>query len=189
MKKIVFASLLLAAQLFAFERGSFGLNINDSDLEVEGRSSLANFVTNPIYRNFYIDANFINADDSLFGVGFYVENSPINYNNLLFDIGLRMIFSENEDDKFFAIPITAAAKARLYLGALPKSHLGVKLAFAPSPLTFQDADSYFEYRIEADMQIIQNVDVYVGYRHIDTDYDSHDYEFNDAVYAGFKFLF
>ena len=189
MRKIVFASLLLAAQLFAFERGSIGLNVNDSDLEIEGRTSLANFAFNPIYRNFYIDANLISADDTLTGVGFYVENSPTNYANILLDIGVRALFSKNHGDSFSALPIYAAAKARLYLGTLPKSHLGFKVAYAPSPLTFQDGDDYLEYRVEADMQVLENVDIYAGYRHIDTNYDTRDVEFNSAGYIGFKFLF
>ncbi len=193
MKKILITTLLCTVPAFAgHEQASFGLNINSDDLEVEGRISLASRTSRLEYRNFFIDANFINGkDDTLTGIGFYVENSPQGYSNIEFGVGLRSMFSKNDalDKTFVAIPITVSAKARMYLRGLPKSALGVKLAYAPAPLTFSDGDSYFEYRIEADMQIIDNIDIYAGYRNIDTDYKVKDVNFNSAAYVGFKFLF
>jgi hypothetical protein len=191
VKKLMIISLL-SLSLFGAERASFGLNINNEDLEIEGRSSLINQLNSLEYRNYYIDGNFIKADDdNLYGLGFYVENSPAGHSNLTFGIGLRSIFSSNDklDKNFVAIPIQINAKARMYLGNLPKSSLGIKLAYAPSPLSFSDADSYFEYRVEVDMNVIQNIDVYIGYRNIDTDYDIKDVNFNSSLYGGFKFLF
>jgi len=187
MKKIALLLLVINLNIFAADKASFGLNINTDDLEIEARSSLAFTTNDPTYRNFYVDANFINADETLFGFGLYVENSPINYQNIAFAVGLRTIFSKSGNDSFSAIPIILGAKARMYLGNLPKSNLGIKLAYAPSPLTFQDAASYLEYRVEVDMTIIENVNIYVGYRNIDTDYDNKDYNYNDAFYVGFKF--
>jgi hypothetical protein len=192
LKKILITTLLCALPAIAAERASFGLNINNEDLEVEGRMSLANRTNRLEYRNFFIDANFINGeDDTLTGVGFYVENSPRGYSNLKFGVGLRSIFSKNDalDKTFVAIPITISGKARMYLGNLPKSALGIKLAYAPEPLTFSDGSSYLEYRIEADMQVIDNIDIYLGYRNIDTDYDTADVNFNSSMYVGFKFIF
>ncbi len=191
LRKMLLISLI-TVPLFSAEKASFGLNINSDDLEVEGRMSLAVKTHRLEYRNYYIDGNFIKGkDDNLYGVGFYVENSPQGYSNLTFGVGLRSIFSSNDDldTTFVAIPLQISAKARMYLGNLPKSSLGMKLAYAPKPLAFSDASGYFEYRIEVDMQVIPNIDVYFGYRNIDTDYDKKDYNFNSAGYAGFKFLF
>ncbi len=188
MKKIALLILLLNLEIFATDKASFGLNINTNDLEVEGRSSLAFTTNDPVYRNFYVDANFINSEDTLFGLGFFVENSPMNYQNIAFAIGLRTIFTDNKGSSFTAIPIMVGAKARMYLGSLPKSNLGIKLAYAPSPLALQDASSYFEYRIEVDMNVIENVNVYLGYRSIDTKYNKKDINYNDSAYIGFKFV-
>ena len=188
MKKLALLLLIINLNIFAMDKASFGLNINTDDLEVEGRSSLAFTTNDPVYRNFYVDANFINAEDTLFGFGLFVENSPINYQNIAFSIGLRTVFTDNGNDSFSAIPIMLGAKARMYLGNLPKSNLGIKFAYAPSPLTFQDADSYFEYRIEVDMSIIENINIYLGYRNIDTNYEERDVNYNDSFYVGFKFV-
>jgi hypothetical protein len=193
IKKLLIITLLFTNSIFALgDKGSFGLNINSDDLEVEGRVSLSTRTRSLEYRNFYIDGNFINGeDDNLYGIGFYVENSPRGYSNITFNIGLRSIFSGNDklDETFVAIPITVGAKARMYLGNLPKSALGFKLAYAPDPLSFSDAKSYFEYRIEVDMQLIDNIDIYAGYRDIDTEYKGGDITFNSAGYVGFKFIF
>jgi hypothetical protein len=188
MKKILSILLLINLQVFAMDRASFGLNINTDDLEVEGRTSLSFTTNDPTYRNFFVDANLINSDETLFGFGVFVENSPINYQNIAFSIGLRTIFSKDDGDSFTAIPIIVGAKARMYLGNLPKSNLGLKFAYAPSPLSFQDADSYFEYRIEVDMSIIENINVYLGYRSIDTNYEKKDLSYNSSLYVGFKFV-
>lgn len=188
MKRIVIFLILLSSWTYAADKASVGLNINADDLEIEGRSSVGFVSNDPLYRNFYVDANFINADDTLFGLGFFVENSPVNYQNITFSIGLRTIFTDHGKSDFTAVPIMVGAKARMYLGNLPKSNLGVKVAYAPTPLTFQDADSYFEYRIEADMSIIDNVNVYIGYRNIDTDYENANFNYNDSAYIGFKFV-
>ena len=192
LKKLLLTALLCTMPALAGERASFGLNINNEDLEVEGRMSLASRTSRLEYRNFFIDANFINGeDDTLTGVGFYVENSPQGHSNLKFAVGLRSIFSKNDalDKTFVAIPIVVSAKARMYLGNLPKSALGVKFAYAPEPLTFSDGSNYLEYRIEADMQIIENIDIYAGYRNIDTDYKAADVNFNSSLYLGFRFIF
>ncbi len=189
MKKIVLLILVISLQVFAAEKASFGLNVNTDDLEIEGRTSIAFAASDPDFRNFYVDANFINADETLFGLGFFVENSPTNYENISFYIGLRTVFTEHKlGSSFTAIPIMFGAKARMYLGNLPKSNLGLKFAYAPSPLAFQDADSYFEYRVEVDVSIIENINVYLGYRSIDTNYKLLDANYNDALYIGFKFV-
>ncbi len=188
MKKIALLLLLINLNIFAIDKASLGLNINPNDLEVEGRSTLAFANDDPTFRNFYINGNFINSDETLFGLGFFVENAPTNYQNISFAIGLRTIFSDYKNDSFVAIPIMVGAKARMYLGDLPKSHLGFKFAYAPSPLTFQDASSYTEYRIEVDMSIIDNVNLYLGYRSIDTNYKKIDLSYNSSAYLGFKFV-
>jgi len=192
MKKLLIMALLFTLPAVAAERASFGLNINSEDLEVEGRMSLASKTSRLEYRNFYLDANFINGeDDTLYGAGFYVENSPQGHSNLKFGVGLKSVFSHNDalDKSFVAIPITVSGKARMYFPNLPKSALGIKLAYAPTPLTFSDGDTYFEYRIEAQMQVIENIEVYAGYRNIDTNFKEADVTFNSGAYVGFRFVF
>jgi hypothetical protein len=189
LKKISFASLVLATTLFGFEKGSLGLNINQDDVEFEGRASVSFITDSPVYSNFFVNGNFINADEKLYGLGLSVENSPINYQNIVFNIGLRSVFSEHSGSDFSAMPISIGAKAQLFFGDLPTTYIGAKAAYAPSALSFQDADEYKEYRFEIDSKIIPNINIYAGYRNIDTDYKSNKtYNLSDSYYAGFKFV-
>jgi len=188
LKKVSLVSLILVTSLFSFEKGSFGLNINKDDVEFEGRASVSFLTESPVYSNFFIDGNYLNSDENLYGLGISVENSPINYQNLVFNIGLRSVFSSHAGQDYSAMPIMVGAKAQLFLGDLPTTYIGAKAGYAPSALSFQDADEYKEYRIEVDSQIIPNVNIYAGYRNIDTNYNSKDYNLNDSVYAGFKFV-
>ena len=195
LKKISLVSLILATSLLAdgqqaFEKGSFGLNINKDDVEIEGRGSLSFMTGSPVYSNFFVSGNYLNADESVYGLGLSVENSPTNYRNLVFNIGLKSVFSDHGGQNFIATPITVGAKARLFLGNIPTTHIGAKFAYAPSPLSFKDADEYKEYRIEADSNVIENINIYAGYRSIDTNYnDGKTTTVDDSVYAGFKFVF
>jgi len=195
LKKISLVSLILLANLLAdgqqaFEKGSFGININKDDVEVEGRASVSFMTGSPVYSNFFVTGNFLNADEKIYGLGLSVENSPTNFRNIVFNIGLKSIFSDYKGQDFIATPITVGAKARLFLGSMPTTHIGAKFAYAPSPLAFKDAEAYKEYRIEADSSVIENINIYAGYRNIDTEYtNGRTTTVDDSIYAGFKFVF
>ena len=188
LKKISLVSLLLATSLFSFERASIGININKDDVEIEGRASLEYFTDVPEYRNFFIDANYLNANKNLFGLGISAENSPINYQNLLFSIGLRGVHSSHGAESLTALPITIGAKARLGFDAIPETYLGIKASYAPSVLTFQDGEDFSDVRAELDANIIPNVNVYIGARRVNTNYKTYDFKLDNKAYAGFKFV-
>lgn len=61
--------------------------------------------------------------------------------------------------------------------------------YAPSVLSFKDADGYFETRIHLDAEPIDNARIEVGYRKIDTDLKSRSVTYNDAWYFGLRLDF
>ncbi len=193
MKKLLITALLFTAPLLAeVNKASLGMNITTADLEIEGKFPIGGKVRRVAFRNFFVDGNFINTDnDTLSAIGIHVENSPRGHSNILLGFGIRGLYSKNDtlDKTFVAFPLSMLVQARMYFGNLPKSALSMKFAYAPSPLTFSDAKTYLEYRIEADMQIIDNIDLYVGFRNIDTNYDVQDVKFNSKAYAGARFVF
>lgn len=189
MKKLVLLIFLLGTQLFAYQRYGFGINVNTDTVEFEGRANVAPLTSDPVFRNFYIDMNLINADDTLFGAGVFVENVFYNYHPLMFQVGLKSIFTSHSGEDFIAMPILFGMKHKIYSGNIPVGTLGAKILYAPSPLSFQDAKKYLEYRIEATVQIIENVELYAGYRDIQTDYESGSLDYDDAAYLGFRFIF
>ncbi len=189
MKKLVFLTLLCSIHLFAFQRFAFGLNVNTDVVEFEAKANIAPLTSDPVFRNFYADFNLINDNDTIFGAGVYVENVFYNYHPLMFQVGVKSIFTDYQDDDFLALPILFGFKHKIYSGNIPMGTLGAKIVYAPSPLCFQDADEYLEYRIEATIQIIENVEIYAGYRNIDTNYEIQEVNYSDSGYLGFRFIF
>ncbi len=189
LKKIFLSLLFLTISIYGFERSSIGLNINTTDVEFEGRTSLEYITGVPEYGNFFINGNFLSADENLYGLGISVENSIVNYQNIIFNIGLRSVFTSYQNKDFAALPITFGAKTQILRNMLPETYLGIKANYAPSALSYKDADEYKEYRIEVDSNVVPNIDIYAGFRRVDTDYNNgNDYRLNNKAYAGFKFI-
>jgi hypothetical protein len=188
LKKISLIAFLLVTSLLSSERDSFGININKDDVEVEGREEIGRLLDSQLYSNIFIDGNFLNSAENLYGIGLSVENSLLTNYNLILNVGLRGVFSSHNDKDFSAAPIMLGLKTKLFSGDVPTTYLGAKATYAPSALTFQDADEYKEYRVEVDSDIIPNINIYAGYRNIDTDYKNKTYNLNDSFYAGFKFV-
>ncbi len=182
-------ALLLTLNMHAYQRYAFGLNVNTSVVEFEARANVAPLTSDPVFRNFYADFNYINDNDSLVGIGAFVENVFYNYHPLMFQVGIKSVFTGHGGKDFMALPILFGFKHKVYSGNIPIGTLGAKILYAPSPLAFQDADKYLEYRIEATLQIIENVELYAGYRNIDTDYKGASLNYTDSGYLGFRFIF
>ena len=193
MKKVFLAILCSITPLLAdFNHASVGMNITTADLEIEGKLPIGSKLRRVAFQNFFLDGNFINTKhNTLSALGVHVENNPRGHSNILLGFGIRGLYSKDDtiNKTFVAFPISMLMQARMYFSNLPKSALSMKFAYAPSPLTFSDAKTYLEYRIEADMLIIDNVDLYVGFRNIDTNYKVQDIRFNSKAYAGARFVF
>ena len=192
-KKLLITALFSLTPLMAqSDQAAFGMNINTVDLEVEGKFPIGSKMRRMAFRNFFLDGNFINTEEgSLSAIGMHVENSPHGHSNIRIGFGFRGLYAKDDtlDQSFVAFPISMMAQARMYLGNLPKSHLSFKFAYAPDPLTFSDAKTYIEYRLEADMMVIDNIDLYLGYRNITTNYKDKDVNFNGTAYLGGRFVF
>ncbi|HHE05533.1 MAG TPA: hypothetical protein ENK90_00235, partial [Epsilonproteobacteria bacterium] len=73
--------------------------------------------------------------------------------------------------------------------SIPTTSLSLEASYAPSVLSFRDAESYTDLRLEVDMEVISNVHVFTGYRNIDTEYENYDKTFNNSFYGGLKLSF
>lgn len=184
MKKIILGAIIVAEVLQA---GSIGLNINSEDLEVEGRVDLDSIVVYNSGTNYFLELDYLHTnDDNLFKVGFGASNTLKSAGGVTFSFGLESVIA----DSYFALPLFAQAALRLpFDEEIPATSLKAEVAYAPSVLSFSDADTYLEYRFEADMEVISNIHIYGGYRNIDTDYEAYNYNLNDSWYGGLKISF
>ncbi len=184
-KKLCLTTLLSLGLLHA--QSNVGININDEDLEVSASIDLNALAYYSDSTSYTLDASYLHTDgDNLTTVGVSAESTFQGVEGLALGLGIKSVFA----DDFIAIPFFAKAKYTLPLNySIPTTSLTTTLAYAPSVLAFSDAESYTEFRVEADMEIITNVHLFTGYRNIGTEYDTNDQTFNNSFYGGMKLSF
>ena len=190
-----FLSLFLLSTVLLFSRTTVGLNINTEDFEVEGAMDITTFSEYTNGTIFIADANFINTEyDSLFGIGIGAHNSFQGMEGLNLGLGVKYVYIED----FMALPLMIEASYGLPLiDAIPTVSLSATILYAPSALSFDEAENYFEFRAEAEIEVISSVAIYVGYRDIEIEYlpsfsenlNSSFETFNSSFYGGLKMSF
>jgi hypothetical protein len=186
INKLLLSTVLLTTSLCA--QNSIGLDINSDDVEILGSINLNRFVNYADSTAYILDINYLNTEknDGLITVGVSGQNQLQGVAGLTLGFGLR---GEIADD-FLAFPLMAKANYRLpFNDTFPPTSLNTTFAYAPSVLSFNDAQSYSELRVEADMEVISNIHLFTGYRNIHTEYDQSDLIFNNGFYGGMKLSF
>ena len=184
-KKLLLSTLLLTG--ISHAESSIGLDINTDDVELLGAFNLNSSIGYTGGTSYLIDASYLhNENDDLFTLGLSGENSLEAAPGLIFGFGFKAAFSED----FMAFPLLGKVKYILpFDGDIPTTSILASYAYAPSVLTFLDGDTYSEFRCDADMEVISNIHVFVGYRNIYTDYETYEYQLNDSYYGGLKLSF
>ena len=147
-------------------------------------NTLTNYADGTTY---ILDGSYLHTDgENLLALGISGQNAFQGLEGLTLAFGLKGI----KADEFLAFPLTAKAIYRLPLNdMIPPTSLMTSVAYAPSVLSFQDAKTYSEFRVEADMEVISNIHIFTGYRNIHTEYDHADMTFNNSFYGGLKLSF
>jgi hypothetical protein len=199
-KKMIISTIISSGVLLA--QSSAGININEDDLEIEGvldSRNLAALQTSSTI--FQADVNFINIDSAdqeatLLGAGIGATNKLEGVEGVELTFGAKFIWTSTKenfiDDSYTYLPLMA--KIRYVFPPLmfniPPISLEGKLLYAPGALAFGDSDKYSEFRAAADIEMIENVKVYGGYRNIVAGFEGNtDYTFNNGWFAGLKFTY
>ena len=193
-KRIAFTALFTSTLLMA--ESGVGININDEDLEIEGvldsRNLAALQTSSTIYQ---ADFNFlnINSDTKLLGAGIGATNKVEGLEGVELTFGAKMIWSEVGNNKdFVSLPLMGKLRYEFppLMYNIPPIALEAKALYAPGALAFGDSEKYSEIRFAGDIEMIENVRIYAGYRNIHTGYKGVDKElFDNSYYAGLKFTY
>lgn len=181
---LIFSSTLIA-------KDQIGFNVNSDSVEVLSHTDVTGYIqTDEDSTKYKIETNYLNnAYSYIFGAGFSANGDIATVKGLKFGVGAKFVMSDNKQDSFFAIPLMAKATYQLPIDDIPASYLSATLLYAPSSLSFSNADSYSEVRVEADVDVINNVSIFSGYRSIDTDYKEYDKNLDQSIYGGLKLSF
>ena len=192
-KRIALTTLFTSALLMA--ESGVGININEEDLEVEGildsRNLAALQTTSTIYQ---ADFNFlnINSDKKLFGAGIGATNKLEGVEGVELTFGAKFMWAEVGKENFTALPLMAKIRYEFppLMFNVPPVSIEGKALYAPNALAFSDSEKYSEYRISADMEVIENVKIYAGYRNIHAEYkNTTPLLFDNSFYAGLKMTY
>ncbi|MCK4441829.1 MAG: hypothetical protein KAU90_07460 [Sulfurovaceae bacterium] len=200
--KIVIGSVITIGLLFA--QSGVGINVNKNDLELEGTLDSRNLAVLQNSSTIYLgDFNFISIDDEntkskLIGAGFGATNKLEGVEGVELTFGAKLILShvkdniKNIDDWFSAMPLMGMARYTFppLMFNIPPVSIEGKVLYAPGALSFGNSDNYSEFRIAGDIEMIENVKVYAGYRNIVTGYpEDTNYLFSNGFYGGLKFTY
>ena len=191
LKKIVIALSILYGVIYA-DSGA-GINVNRDDLEIEGTLDSRNLAMLQTSSTIFLgDFNFINIDNDikkskLFGAGIGATNRLEGVDGVELTFGIKFILSHAEDRRegidnwFSAVPLMGVVHYKFppLMFNIPPISLEGKILYAPGALAFGDSNNYSEFRVSGDIEMIENVKIYAGYRNIITGYSfNKDYTFN-----------
>lgn len=169
------------------------VNLNNDDMELQATVDLS-----AIYGlqggSYLLGAGYLAVLDdndntsTMLDLDFKLYNPVQGIEGLYGALGAKAVYSEYGQDDFMAFPLQAMIEIRPRGFAVPVA-LGATVAYAPRPLSFQEADSYSEMRLEGRAEIIQQGFLYVGYRQIVTDYKTLDVTLNNSVYVGCRIYY
>ena len=192
-KKTIIAIFLTSTILFA--ESGVGININEDDVEIEAildsRNLKALQTSSTIYQ---ADFNFLKVDnEKLLGAGVAATNKFEGVEGVELSFGAKVIWAEvGLNDDFVSLPLMAQVRYTFppLLFSIPPISLEAKGLYAPGSLSFGDSEDYSELRFSADIEMIDNVKVYVGYRNIHTSYQGINQDlFDTGYYAGLKITY
>ena len=196
LKKITLIAFC-AVSAFAIHTGE--ININDKDLAMGAKFDLGQFNDAVEPDTMFVGGKFLNADkeyssdkntnlDPYFEVNFLMMRE-VGDLGMSMGMGAKLNFTKD----YMAAPLGLEFAYKIPAPDLIPMRLNGSLYYAPEVLSFSDADSYLEYRISYDIEVIKNGSITIGYRNIETNYkNSHtrgDFTYNDSFYAGFKIGF
>ena len=209
LKKILMTSLCASGLLLA--QSGAGINVNEDDFEIEGTLDSRNLQALQTSSTIYLaDFNFINVEDNkqtgkLLGVGIGATNALEGVEGIELTFGAKAILANIDDDNdpvlddnrwFAALPLMGMIHYTFppLMFNIPPISVETKFLYAPKALSFGDSKKYSEFRFNADIEMIESVKLYAGYRNIITgfsigDSDNKNYLFSNGFYGGLKFTY
>lgn len=185
-------SLVALSTVSVFAMHSAEVNINNSDLELSAKLDMGQFNDSVEPDTIFLGARYINADErhsDARSIDDYQELNFLMQKNVNSDFRFGLGVKLNHTEEFVSIPLGLEALYKLPVTSNVPFYFGAALYAAPEVLSFDKADSFLEYRFTLEAEAIKNGFITFGYRHLDTNYERRDVEYNESLYFGLKFLF
>jgi len=195
MLKKLLLGLTLSTSLFAMHEAS--INLNNDDIEVNANIDLGELNHSDYPDSYFLTMGLLDVGrnvntEPLYSAGFMLRQPIHGTNGLKFAIGVKGTYLKSGTVTHASVPINVGLSYTLPIDFVMPIYISGDLSYAPSVLSFEDADRYFEGRTELGLQIIEQGSLFVGYRKIDANFKNTsggNYTFSDTAYIGFKVRF
>ncbi|MEX0431619.1 YfaZ family outer membrane protein [Spiribacter insolitus] len=126
--------------------------------------------------------NIVEADLHL------VDRPEPGRNTLVLGIGGKIPYINDDHRSADGAALAIGGKLRWTLPDYNRAGVAGAAYYAPSATSVHDIDGYREYSVRGEFRILEDADIYLGYRRIELSYDGSggDRNFDDGVYAGFN---
>lgn len=192
-------SLMTVCAVSAFAMHSAEININDKDLEVGAKLDMGQFSNNTEPDTVFVGAKFLHADEEHsdlkrdtihdFSELNFLMKREIDNSGLSIGLGVKVNHTEN----FTTIPLGIETAYKLPLTGPIPLYIGANLYYAPEVLSMENAKNFLEYHVNFDIEVIERGRISIGYRSIDTNYETNNHttnvSYNKSAHVGFKFAF
>jgi len=198
LRKII---LLTATAISAFALHTAEININDRDLELNAKFDMGQFNDSVEPNTIFVGGKFLSGQkknssvesggnltniDPYFEANFLMKKA-IGETGMSFGMGAKLNYTKD----FSSLPLGLEFEFAIPAEKLVPMYVYGSVYYAPSALSFSGAKDFLEYRIAYDVELIENGRVTIGYRNINTNYDTAlgNVVYNESFYLGFKFAF
>ena len=191
MKRILLSSVIASTLLFA--SNSAQININNDTVEVGGEIYLNDHYSVNNSSNYYFMMNYLSTEgydghssQSLISSGFKVLNPYTDDNGVSLGIGIKMAYSNNNDNLFFATPLVVFGKYELD----ERIYFDAEFAYAPRVLSFEDAQKYSDLKFKANYKVLEDGYAFIGYRNIKSEYENGmEITYDESIFVGYEVKF
>ena len=154
--------LVLASAAFAARGANLDFNLASNALAVDYTASLTD-------TGLEGDIGYLHHTDRVdiadVGLDLKGNASPVG-SPLIFGVGGKFFYISPKGTSSNGEVIGIGAHFRYTWPTYNRFAIGGELYYAPSVVSFGDADRYLQYGVRAAYEILRNADVYVGYRHV-----------------------
>ena len=196
-KSLIISIISINILIINLHSSELSLNLNDSTIDSEFIYSLN--MNEDLETSFDIgggiyykkdnnDKNFIYK--GRLGTSSRLSNMP----DLKIGLGIKLLYIDEDSRKsetFIVSPLFFNIDWMIPTTFV--MDLGVRggISYSPTVLSFKDASSYLDTNIETYIRVIENSEIFIGYRLIDTKYQNNNNKnyFDNNFYLGAKFLF
>lgn len=174
---ISFGALLTAISAFQVNANELELSINEELIDLRFTSGYEQDFSGQLA---FMHSDFKDLSADKISYRFFTHDSDSGL-----ELGAKVFWLDVEEEGGFGIALGGGINRSL----TEKLGLSLQVHYAPDIVTGGDFENMLEYDIRLNYQMVENGSFFFGYRNIEADNGSFDFEVYDDTYFGLKFEF